>query len=630
MKPPADPDRLVELATAHLSAGEPVDLRLPGDGRLRIDRPLPFLVVYRRPARRPDAGTERLVAGEASYLIGSGRRRHRPLLAGLIRGVTEVLSERFGCCLLIELWSALADPPADAAPGFRLLVDPQRPPHEAIDALTKGLGRIRIAKRSARVAVEAVAGRRPPGLPVLLPAAAARRLECYRVGLELTPVHRDPASGEPYPLVLRALHRGLAGALKRGAFAFARGRTGLRPAHFQALGPRALVKAVRDADRRLAAIDRSFDFLLQLTPVDADAAWRTFKRRGCQRAPILHYRPLPVDPAHAKRELYAIPLERIEDPVLADLMHEKRLELDRQLTLLWDRGRRTFLAGSRQLYGDVEPELAATARALLAALPPRSRDRRGGTVGAAAFARRAEEELARYREAVPDLPARVEVRADTTGLMVSHGDLLIGRSLQVPAGRVEAMLAHEIGTHVLTWNNGRAQPLQLLQDGLPGYDELQEGLAVLAEYLVGGLSRARLRLLAARVVAVDHLVGGATFVDIWRALTHEHGLTQEGAFGVTVRVFRGGGLTKDAIYLRGLVGLLAHLAEGGDLEELYLGKIALSQLPFIRALRYRRLLYPPPLRPRHLADPGIADRLAALRDGLTPLDLVATRRGRRR
>ena len=31
--------------------------------------------------------------------------------------------------------------------------------------------------------------------------------------------------------------------------------------------------------------------------------------------------------------------------------------------------------------------------------------------------------------------------------------------------------------------------------GLTGYDTLQEGLAVLSEYLVGGLSRPRLRLL---------------------------------------------------------------------------------------------------------------------------------------
>ncbi len=37
--------------------------------------------------------------------------------------------------------------------------------------------------------------------------------------------------------------------------------------------------------------------------------------------------------------------------------------------------------------------------------------------------------------------------------------------------------------------------------GLAGYEETQEGLAVLAEFLVGGLSPHRLRQLAVRVVA---------------------------------------------------------------------------------------------------------------------------------
>ena len=46
-----------------------------------------------------------------------------------------------------------------------------------------------------------------------------------------------------------------------------------------------------------------------------------------------------------------------------------------------------------------------------------------------------------------------------------------------------------------------------------------------------------------------------------------------------LRVYRGGGLTKDAIYLRGLRDLLAYLSAGHDLEPLYVGKIALEHVP---------------------------------------------------
>jgi hypothetical protein len=72
---------------------------------------------------------------------------------------------------------------------------------------------------------------------------------------------------------------------------------------------------------------------------------------------------------------------------------------------------------------------------------------------------------------------------------------------------------------VLTYYNGRAQPLRQLYTGLAGYDELQEGLAVLAEYLADGLDASRMRVLAARVVAAHSVEHGATFTDTFRMLT---------------------------------------------------------------------------------------------------------------
>ena len=44
-------------------------------------------------------------------------------------------------------------------------------------------------------------------------------------------------------------------------------------------------------------------------------------------------------------------------------------------------------------------------------------------------------------------------------------------------------------------------PLSSWPSALPSYEETQEGLAVLAEYVVGGLDPRRMRVLAARVVA---------------------------------------------------------------------------------------------------------------------------------
>src|SRR5690606_1067345 len=115
------------------------------------------------------------------------------------------------------------------------------------------------------------------------------------------------------------------------------------------------------------------------------------------------------------------------------------------------------------------------------------------------------------RQGYPKLDATVSIKSDVVGLMVSKGQLIIGASFKTPVNRVEALIHHEVGTHILTFYNGKAQPLKQLSNGLADYDELQEGLAVFSEYLVGGLTKERLRLLAGRVIAAKSLIEGGDF-----------------------------------------------------------------------------------------------------------------------
>ena len=220
-------------------------------------------------------------------------------------------------------------------------------------------------------------------------------------------------------------------------------------------------------------------------------------------------------------------------------------------------------------------------------------------------------------------PARVSLRSDLpAGLMVSGPRLLISRSTVMPRGRVEALLSHEVGVHLFTYFAGDAQGLRLFRSGLAGYDGLQEGLAVFAEYLAGGMTAARLRLVAARVVGCAAMLDGAAFPETFRMLRREHGLSEAQAFDVTLRVHRSGGLAKDAIYLRGLLGVLEHVRRGGSLDPFWMGKVSEAHLPAIEDLQARGLLRPPPVRPAFLSHPGAAARLAAARGGLSPIDLV--------
>jgi uncharacterized protein (TIGR02421 family) len=363
-------------------------------------------------------------------------------------------------------------------------------------------------------------------------------------------------------------------------------------------------------DHELADVAQSFRFLLDVTPLDVHDARADFERDGTE--PAFEYRDLEDDLNVVRKRLDAVPLEDIADPIVGHLLRAKAREVRLELDMLAVRDTPDFLTLSTELYGAVRPELLVEATQILDELAVEDPEP-GPWVDAEEFVHLAELELARYREVHPDIEAHVEIRAGTSGVMVSNGDLLVAPSTRVPRDRVAALLHHEVGTHLLTHVNGSNQPLHVLATGLAGHDETQEGLAVLAEHLVGGLTTGRLRQLAARVVAVHQMTEGADFATVHRALV-DAGMSESPAFTVAMRVFRCGGFTKDAIYLRGVRELIEHLGAGGDLEVLWLGKLSLTDVPLVEELRDRGDLVPPLLRPRYLDAPTVQERLAAVPD----------------
>lgn len=611
---------------ARLLDGKRVRRSLPGRGQLHIDRQLPFLIVYRRPVDGNDAGTALLVKGEASYLTAPGGRDLHASLQSLVKTIAGKVGGLFGAFLVIEVWAGTSDIPAsiheDFRPGFRVFTYRADASTATVQALDESLRRVTTKGLSASVAIVPVGEIRPPGLRQLIKKKESAGLHIRHLGLEVKPVYRN-AGDEEYPLIRRALHRGLAQAIKQGVFEFTRNETTHRPASYQSLGPRSFVKSVWQVDKQLAEVSNQFDFLLSITPTNSDAAWSAFRRSRFAVEPKFTYRPLPVEPSKLKRMLFRVPIERVSDPVLEQLFRSQQNELDRKLTMLDERGTRIFLYGSLMLYGTIDARLHGAAETILSRFSPRSRESsRGGYVDATEFVARANEQLEQYRASHAGLTSKATVREDMVGLMVSRGNLLIGSSVRTARSRVEALIAHEVGTHIVTWFNGKAQPFRQLYVGLPNYDELQEGLAVLAEYLVGGLSMPRMRLLAARVIAAKALVDGASFIDVFRLLNKGHGFEQRIAFSITTRIFRSGGYIKDAVYLRGLLGIMDYLKNDGDIEPLFIGKFGMEHLPIIKELQYREVLKPPVIRPHYLDLPAAQTRLQKLRDGISILDLV--------
>lgn len=162
--------------------------------------------------------------------------------------------------------------------------------------------------------------------------------------------------------------------------------------------------------------------------------------------------------------------------------------------------------------------------------------------------------------------------------MVSNAtrSLFIKRNAKFSENQMLTLANHEIGVHLVTTYNAMEQPLKIFSNGFPKNVETQEGLAVFSEYMSGALTLKRLKELAYRVLASDSLIKGYTFSDTFDLIHGQYKLDRSEAFSITLRAHRGGGLTKDRLYLSGLRKIYKRYQKGETMDALLSGKVSLD------------------------------------------------------
>ncbi len=480
----ADPPDWLADALAAIEAGRAVRKEFEGGGRLHIDRALPFLCVHFTRSDEAPVARE-VVRANASHLLAPGAATAKPIVAA----VGKLLERRFGAFMVLEMDELAQD---------ELLTDnaPLLPPFK-VEVMAGAEGNIRAAAMAFVDAVEAIPAKfRTPRVELHeWPQESALEGETLdlpfpSMRVRFAPVYRQHNSGRIFPEVRERLIASIFDATLHAFAAFARSTRSLEFPTHRALGRKAFIDAVERTDRSIDDVASSFDFLLAVTPINAEAAWSEFAASDFARAPLFLYRPLIIEIEAAKKTLFSIPFDHLEDPVLYQLYREKQQEVDLQLTMLSARETRKFIEFGRALYGPVEPNLLSAAEEILArsqkvaADPQAPAERRADSHF---VEMRAGEMIAAYAQRYGGFEALVEVRDDLpAGLLVSGRRLLIARSTIMEPDRVGPILSHEIGVHLLTYFNGSAQGLRLFRSGLAGYEGMQEGLAVFAEYLSGG------------------------------------------------------------------------------------------------------------------------------------------------
>ena len=381
-----------------------------------------------------------------------------------------------------------------------------------------------------------------------------------------------------------------------------------QPSESHALSPSAKI-----VDKALADFDAELDWLTRFTPNNIDYVWQTFRDSNFKTAPRLAYDDTGVDLPAMRSKLFALPVQEIDEALIEALLIEKQREIDRQIELVRMRESSGVIVASMDLFGSVDETLRNTAEAILADVPDMQQHPRDSN--ADAFVAAATAEMSWYHEQDSNFRYAAHINpVSGSSLYTSAGDLYVAHDYRAAAARIDPLIQHEIGTHTVTRYNGEQQPLHVLSCGLPDYDALQEGIAVLGEYLAGYLPPHRLRILAGRVIAADMAVHENPVEQIFAKLHDGHGFEEMIAFDTAIRAVRGGGLTKDALYLKGLIELLSYLQQGGDFEILFLGKFALKQLPVLEKLIANGVVNPPSILPRYMQKPDMAARLEKVRN----------------
>lgn len=154
---------------------------------------------------------------------------------------------------------------------------------------------------------------------------------------------------------------------------------------------------------------------------------------------------------------------------------------------------------------------------------------------------------------------------------------------------VKRLIVHEIGTHVVRYENGCLQPLKMLATGTADYLPTEEGLAVYSEKKAGCSSDTQMRNYAGRVMA-NVYAAESGFVETYKNLVHWFGPKE--AFKLALRSKRGisdtsqpGGLTKDHVYLKGYY-IVKKFAKKHDIKDLYVGKIGVDEAEMIKKMDF--------------------------------------------
>ena len=362
------------------------------------------------------------------------------------------------------------------------------------------------------------------------------------------------------------------------------------------------MELVKKIDEELHQQVKGIDILVAVAPLNYREQKNAFIASNYSSNPAFVYADHNIDLFQKKRALYQLPVDKLADEDLNSLYSEVIESYVDKLDQYKSIGTSDFVYDSLRYYGE-----------------PSEKDIRN-----ASFILHLPDEYEIKDEKVLDANAIVE-KLNTFGqqqgyqfqieldnkmianILVSGTTVKINSAANVSETEVNALVHHELGVHLVTTLNARSQPLNILSLGSPVNTTTQEGLAILCEYLSGNMNFSRLKVLALRVLAVESMLKEKDFKRTFLLLKEQYKTPDDVAFAITARVYRGGGLTKDYLYIQGFHLMLNAYETRNDFENLLCGKVSIRHLPLITRLIDKNFLLKPQYVSPAVSAPQVID-----------------------
>ncbi|PQJ33211.1 hypothetical protein BST92_11430 [Nonlabens arenilitoris] len=351
--------------------------------------------------------------------------------------------------------------------------------------------------------------------------------------------------------------------------------------------------AIYDIDANVHRLVSKIELLAYINPLNIAQERKNFFKEKFNYQPDFKYRKVKFKPYKLHRLFFSQRLERVEDELIQSLYKDiiyTYSGLVQCIETIKEPGNK-FYFNSLRFFGTPTERMVDNAKFILHHQVPVSEK--------ALFEKTlsTEDAIEYFKNFRNQYGFDFSIKtssAMSAAAMVSNNEqcLYLKKNQKFSRHELELLGHHEIGVHLVTTFNALEQPLKVFSNGFPNNVETQEGLAVMSEYLSGNLTMTRLHELAYRVIAVDSLTKGYSFADTFDLIHNQYKLKKEKAFNITLRVHRGGGFTKDALYLSGLKKIYDLYKAGNSLDHLMMGKCSLEYAPVVNELLNQGLAIP--------------------------------------